>query len=380
MQVQQKILIVITQGIVGGAPLSVLSLARELKKNGHNVTVAFGKGDYLATECEKEAIPTIRPRYLQRSLNPFTALSFIMESKRFIDEHGFRVVHMNSSNALLTAIGAKLSRTKPKTVFTFRGLSFLDEHADLSFVSKAIYGVIFKVLLLFVDESVFVSESNYEKAKKMRLVKTGHVIHNGLDADKLAFMERAQAREELSQRCGKHFDGAFLIGSIGRLVSQKNYEFLISEFARTIQKHPDVYTVIIGEGEERKKLEHLIDKHGLHNNLFLIGEIAAASRYLKAFDLFVLPSRYEGFSMSLTETLFAGVPVLASDVGGAREQFSHAPFQVYPFNNSAQFQERLIRLIENEDVREELAVANGIRKRDFTISQTATKYRAIFKL
>jgi len=375
---QEKILLVITQGIVGGAPLSVLSLARELKKQGKDVTVAFGEGEFLADECRKEGIMIIRPRFLLRSLNPFTALRFIFESKRIVEQGGFTVVHLNSTHALFAAVGAKLADNKPRTIFTFRGLSFIDEHADVSFFVKWFYWAVFKVLLLFVDENVFVSEANAAAAKRMRLVHDGHVIHNGLDPERLHFLPREEARQELEKNIGENLDQIFLLGSTGRLVMQKNYEFLIEQAAWLKKVHPHVRTVIIGEGEERPKLEALIKKHGLDTHVFLAGEIAGASRYLKAFDVFVLTSRYEGFSMSLTEALFAGVPVLASDVGGASEQFSHAPMQVYPFGNVEIFQEHLARLITNLEARQDLAVSNPVRSNDFNIKKTAREYLRVY--
>ena len=77
--------------------------------------------------------------------------------------------------------------------------------------------------------------------------------------------------------------------------------------------------IIIGEGQERKKLEKLIEEKNLKEKIFLIGEIKDASKYLKGFDLFILPSRYEGLSITLIEALFAKIPVLASEVGGNKE-------------------------------------------------------------
>ncbi len=77
--------------------------------------------------------------------------------------------------------------------------------------------------------------------------------------------------------------------------------------------------IVVGEGKERKKLEGLIKGKNLKEKIFLIGEIKDASKYLTAFDLFVLPSRYEGLSITLIEALFAQIPILASDVGGNKE-------------------------------------------------------------
>jgi glycosyltransferase involved in cell wall biosynthesis len=99
----------------------------------------------------------------------------------------------------------------------------------------------------------------------------------------------------------------------------KNYEFLINVFPEILKMKPEAIVIIVGEGPERKKLENLIERTNLKEKIFLIGELKDASKYLKAFDLFVLPSRYEGLSITLIEALFAQIPILASDVGGNEE-------------------------------------------------------------
>ncbi|GIW65424.1 MAG: hypothetical protein KatS3mg093_403 [Candidatus Parcubacteria bacterium] len=110
---------------------------------------------------------------------------------------------------------------------------------------------------------------------------------------------------------------------------------MIEVFPEILKIKDNAVAIIIGEGLERKKYENLIEKYSLKDKFFLIGEIKDASRYLKAFDLFVLPSRYEGMSITLIEALFAQIPILASDVGGNKEIVGEEC--VYGFNNKNDF-------------------------------------------
>ena len=82
---------------------------------------------------------------------------------------------------------------------------------------------------------------------------------------------------------------------------------------------PNAKLLIIGEGPERAKYENLIKIYQLEKEVILTGEILNANRYLKAFDLFVLPSIFEGLSLSLISSVLAGIPALASRVGGNEE-------------------------------------------------------------
>jgi len=383
-----RILLLVTRGTIGGAQMFVIALARALRARGEDVTVAFGmprpsgagEYDFLKEECKKNDIPYHRLPSLRRSFNPILNGMFIWEAKQLIDQNHYAVVHVNSSNALFAGIAARISRTKPKVIFTFHGLSFFDKGADVPAPVRLTVALAYRALLLFVDDVVFVSKKNYAAARARGLVRTGTgtVIHNGIAPETLAFVERGVARRELERITQSELKDAFIIGSIGRLDMAKNYELLIAQMAAIVLKYPNAKALIIGGGPKRHTLERLIQARNLGGHVILAGEILHAARYLKAFDVFVLPSRYEGFSISILEALFAGIPILASGVGGAKEQLSHAPFQVYQSGDAGVFQARIAHLIDNPAVLKELAEANRARSGDFHIDKTADAYRRLY--
>jgi len=317
-----KILLVITKAEIGGAQTFVLTLAQGLKQSGQDVAVAFGEGDYLPKELDKAGIKYYRLKSLKRSHNPFLIFSFIFELKKLVKKENFSVVHLNSTNTLPGAIAAKLASKKIKTVFTIHGLSILDKNYQANILIKFLFKIYFKFLLQFIDKVVFVSRYNKEEARELKIGENGAVIYNGLDLKEDYFLEPLQAREELGRLVGQDLKDDFLIGSIGRLAEQKNYHFIINFWPLIKEKKPQVKLIIIGEGPERIKYEKLIKEVGAEADIFLPGEKTSASRLLKGFDLFILPSIYEGLSISLIEAVLAGAPTLASDVGGNREIIS----------------------------------------------------------
>jgi glycosyltransferase involved in cell wall biosynthesis len=195
-------------------------------------------------------------------------------------------------------------------------------------------------LLFFIDIPVFVSQRNLEDAKKMKLIKNGVVVYNGIPEPE--FLEREIARKFFEEKIKINLENKFLIGSIGRLDYSKNYEFLIEVFSEILKTKPEAIAIIIGEGQERKKIENLIEKTNLKEKIFLIGELKDPSKYLKAFDLFVLPSRYEGLSLTLIEALFAEIPILASDVGGNKELLGED--YIFKTNDKKEFLSKIIDL------------------------------------
>ena len=365
---KKKILIVITKGEVGGAQMSVLNLARELKKRGEEVELAFGEGEFLKTELEKENIKYHRFRYLRRTSNLVVNFLFAFEFKKFLKTKTFDVVHANSSNALFSLLGAKLRDKNIKTVFTFRGMSVLDENYHRGFFKKMIYLLFFKILLSFVDFPVFVSKHNFALAKKNNLIKKGYLVYNGLNYDNLFFLSKEEARQDLGLE-----ENDFILGSIGRLAYQKNYEFLINILLELLKIKPELKLIILGDGPERKGLEELIKDLKLEDKVILKGSKPNAYRYLKAFDVFSLVSRYEGLSITLLEALKAGVPILASRVGGNPETLTNK--QLFTLNDPDDYLEKFKALFGS---REYLIKTNLEKSHYFSIQNTVSGYLRLY--
>lgn len=355
--------------------MSVLNLARGLKKRGHKVDVGLGSGDFLPNELNKEGISYHRFRRLKRTHNPLANLLFVFELKKFLNNNDYEVVHFNSSNALAGVLGAKMCDKRIKTVFTFRGMSMLDEHHEVNFLFKKFYFWYFKFLIKFIDKPVFVSRQNLSRARNMNLLERGELVYNGLDPEKLYLYDREEARKLLKQF---HVDLAdkYVIGSIGRLTYVKNYEFLIDSFDEILKFKPEAKAVIIGDGDRKDKLRKMTRDRGLENKIFFVGGINNASRFIKAFDLFVLPTRYEGLSITLIETLMSGVPALATDVGGNRETFM-SENELYELNNQDEFLSKFKHL-QYPEVLAEVDENNKEQAQKFHIDNTVNGYEEVY--
>lgn len=136
------------------------------------------------------------------------------------------------------------------------------------------------------------------------------VINNGIDTQSYEYNEviRKKTRDALNLN-----DGNFLFGNVGRLAEQKNQAFLIKSFAKVIRKRPEARLIIVGGGEKAPELEQLKESLGLHEKVFLVGSSQRVSDYLQAVDTFVLPSLYEGLSISMVEAQASGLPIFVSD-------------------------------------------------------------------
>ena len=106
------------------------------------------------------------------------------------------------------------------------------------------------------------------------------------------------------------------IVTVGRLSIQKDHVTLIHAFSNVLKIHPDLTLTIYGEGSERTKLEGLITSLSLQHKVHLPGTTKNIHEALMNADLFIFPSRYEGFPNALCEAMAIGLPVIASNCSG----------------------------------------------------------------
>jgi len=370
-----KVLLVITKSGIGGAQAFVLKLAQALKNSGVNVEVAGGEGEYLFEELKKLSICFHHIKSLKRNISLINSARFVFDLYRFIKNRQYDVIHLNSSNALVGALSMPMLKRKPKVLFTFHGLSFLDEHHEMNRVYKYFTKIIFRNLIKLIDVQVFVSHNNYEKAKKEKIIKSGIVIQNGLEEKDLSFYNGSEARKYLMKEYNIDLKGSYLVGSVGRLVYPKNYEFLIHNYQKIKSTIPNIKIIIIGDGSNYLRYKKLIERNKYEKDFILLGAIKNSYKYIKAFDVFTLPSVYEGLSISIIEALYAGLPILASDIDGNREVLNNDNRQVYEFNNIDDYIKKLIYIKENS---KEIIEYNLSLTPRFSLEKMAAEYKALY--
>jgi glycosyltransferase involved in cell wall biosynthesis len=155
----------------------------------------------------------------------------------------------------------------------------------------------------FVDKHVGVGEQTSREVESLVGLPAGSVltIHNGVPDQHRPAADRPWP--------------GLVVGAIGRFERQKGFDLLIRALA-----HIDgVSLVLVGEGSERPRLEELAERVGVADRVVWQGWIEDARSYFGSFDVFALPSRFEGFPLALLEALLARSAVVAADVGSVAE-------------------------------------------------------------
>jgi len=353
-----RILFIITQSEIGGAQRFLLEFAPFLAGKGHQITLAAGEGDgELFTKLESgimnHELRTCRIPHLVRNLNPFSDIKALFSILKIIKKERPNIVFLQSTKAgflgslatrfLTSNVKFDVKRQKPRIIYRIGGWSFRDPRSW--WMNKILFWME-KISAPWKDIIIVNSELDRQVAIDRKIAPADKLvkIYNGIDADKLEFLSKEKAVEKLVQYTKYNppagGQNTKIVGTIANLYATKGIEYLIEavNILYNIQHTTyDIQFVVIGEGKERPKLEALIQKYNLRSKFFLIGRVPNATQYLKAFDIFVLPSVKEGFPWVLLEAMAAEVPIISTKVGAVPEviEDGREGFLVSPRDNEA---------------------------------------------
>lgn len=177
---------------------------------------------------------------------------------------------------------------------------------------------------------------------------TGRIqtLYNRIDIQQLqaSQLSAEQARIELGLSAS-----AFIVGNVGRLHPDKDQATLLRGFAKALPGLPqNSQLAILGKGRLEPKLKALALELGIGSQVLFLGQVAQASLYYKAFDVFALSSDHEPFGMVLLEAMVAGVPLLATACGGAKEVVEGVGV-LFPFADDERLAHGLIHLANLDD-------------------------------
>lgn len=136
------------------------------------------------------------------------------------------------------------------------------------------------------------------------------VIYNAIDLSRFTF--DAEVRAEVRSELGVS-DGQLAIGHVGRFMPQKNHRFLIEVFTEVAHRRDDSVLLLVGTGEDESKTKSKVDEFGIADRVMFLGQRNDVNRLYQAFDVFVLPSLYEGLGIVAIEAQCAGLPCFLSD-------------------------------------------------------------------
>jgi sugar transferase (PEP-CTERM/EpsH1 system associated) len=291
--------------------------------------------------CEAE-------RYCDAALvlnkKPGLAYGLPFKLARFFKANHVDIVHChNFAGFVYGSLGARIARHSA-VVYTVHGPEMPDKTRQRLFQR-----------LPLVDAVVTVSEHMRRTAVERIGLKAERVttIANGIPV-----RDRGDSRrqEDIKGDAGPG-ERAFAIGSVGRLSPEKDQKMLLRGFALVISKHPNARLLMVGDGPLRQELEACSKALGLAAHVRFLGSRPDVAEILDGLDLFVMSSREEGLPVALLEAMAAGLPVVATRVGGIPDVVTSGKTGILvPAGEPERLAEAINTLIEDR----ELATAIGL--------------------
>lgn len=136
------------------------------------------------------------------------------------------------------------------------------------------------------------------------------VMPDGIDCDRFAF--NPEVRKQVRKEYG--LEGKFVIGHVGHFNPAKNHEKILSVFAEVCRRRDDAALLLVGDGELEQDVRNRTAELGLTDKVVFVGAHKDVERFYQAMDVFLFPSRYEGFGMAMIEAQASGLACVASDV------------------------------------------------------------------
>ena len=319
MEGKKRLLIV--QEAMGGCGRNVVDIVNGIDHSKFDVTVAYGTNridDYYRNaipEMEKHATLIPIPE-LVRDLSAGNDIKAWLHIRRLIKQIRPDILHCHSSKAGIIGRSAAVGGHVSKVFYTPHAYAF--QAWEFSESKKRFFAFLERVFSRFLTTRTFnVSNGERNIALQRHIDRPDKfkVVYNGIPDVALPSREEALRLLGLSDLP----DEAVVVGSTVRLAKQKDPMTFVRIARAVVERNPLAHFVCVGDGDLQDEVARFVADNGLSDNVHLLGYRDDAELIVKAFDVYLLTSLYEGLPYSLVESLRAGVPIVATDVTGSNE-------------------------------------------------------------
>ena len=355
----------ITDGLgVGGLERVIVLLCRTLDRERFEPSVlCLREAGGFAPELVEQGIPVHVLPWSQENLDYFA----FRKVGAVLRENRIDVIHTHNTGPFFHgALGATLAGVKTH-IHTDHARPFPDrlrwmvaEHV-LSHLAYRVVGV---------SDDTTHNLRRYEKIPESKLA----TIPNGIELQPVR-TAAARLRQELGI-----LPETTIIGTAGRLTHQKGMEFLIQAAGLLEPRFPDLTVLIVGEGPEQSALQEMVRSAGLQDRVRLLGLRMDIPDLLALFDIYALPSRWEGLPMAILEAMASSLPIVGSDVGGVptavREGVNGL---LVPPEDPVALAGALAKLLNDPQLRKRMGEAGRKRyEASFTARQMTRRYERLY--
>jgi glycosyltransferase involved in cell wall biosynthesis len=221
------------------------------------------------------------------------------------------------------------------------------------------------------------SETNYHYLASRGIANQQklHYIPNGLELSRFIDPSNGKSRLQFWPNGKKRL----VVGTVGSLTPIKSPDVFVRTAARVVQRHPDVGFVHVGDGPLRDEMISLTRQLNVEDSVLFLGQHEDVPLLLASMDVFTLTSNSEGLPNAVMEAMAAGLTCVATDAGGCKELVRDGETGfVVPVGNEQGLADRILRLLQDEDLREEMGERGRMYMQEFDVHRMAERYRRLY--
>lgn len=307
---------VITRMIVGGAQETVLLAAALADRSGFEPVVVTGpqtgSEGSLLEEAARRGVEVVLVPELVREVDPRKDLAVVLALQRVLTRLGADVVHTNSSKAGIVGRVAARRAGVPRVVHTVHGWPFHDHQAA---PVAAVWRTLERRAARLADRLVVVADADRVKGLAAGVGRPEQyvTVRSGIELE--LYGPDASVRAQVRSELGLPPD-ARVMGAVNRLSPQKDPTTLVRAAAAVLRARPEARLLLVGDGPLRAEVEALVASLGVQGQVLLTGLRDDVPRLLRAMDVFVTASRWEGLPRTVLQAMATGLPVVATAADG----------------------------------------------------------------
>lgn len=351
-----RILHVITRLVHGGAQRNTIMCAADQARRGHEVTLVTGTESgpegSLLEEARRDPYRLVELPALVREPSPRHDLLAFVALWRLMGREGYDVVHTHTSKAGILGRWAAWLRRVPAVVHTPHGHVF---HGYFSPPKAALFKAVERASARVTHRIVTLTEGDLQD----------HLREGIAPPDRFVTIPSGVALEGFRRPAGPSPHGE-TIGCVARLVEVKGPLDLLEAMAHVAARFPRARLLLVGDGPLRAQVEGRIRDLGLQDRVVLAGRLEDPAPALREMDVFALPSHNEGMGRAAVEAMAAGLPVVATRVGGLPDVVSADAGILVPPRDPVALAEALCRLLGDPDLRRRLGDGGRARAERFS--------------
>lgn len=363
----RSIVFVITRSdVMGGASVHLLDLAVGLQSRGYDITILVGGQGVFLQHARNRSLNCISLKYMIREIDPIVDVKAIRELRGVLKRLKPDLIHVHSSKAGIIGRLSAIGLGAP-CIFTAHGWAFTE---GVSPARRFLYRVIERLIAPLAKRIITVSDYDRSLALAGRVAAPGRlvVVHNGMPDISAEMRAQRVAKEDVVR---------FVM--VARFEAPKDQSSLLRAFAALPAERWCLE--LIGDGPQLQAAIDLALSLGIAGKVLFSGACNDVSSRLAISDVFILISRWEGLPLTILEAMRAGLPVIASDVGGVAEAVQEGETGYLIKRDAAGLLiERLGLLLADADTRHRLGEAGRRRyESGFTFSLMLDKTVAVYE-